>query len=112
MNRNRTWRRLIALVIVVSPAQFLPVATADEIENAQRMCGAIDAMGADVECAINVTDRAVEVTADTTQVDAMQLCTSFSGMLTPLASMLADKWTMRVFATGTKDEPEVSCDIG
>jgi len=76
------------------------------------MCAVVDAMGAAIECAINASERAVEVTADTTQVEAKELCTAFSGILAPLASMLSDKWTLRVFSNVNADTPRAACDLG
>jgi hypothetical protein len=50
--------------------------------------------------------------ADTTAVDAMQLCTSFAGMVGALTHNLSDDWKMRVFPEQNSDTPMAICDLG
>ena len=84
----------------------------DDLEYAQRMCSVIDSMGAAIECAVTESEHAIDVTADTTAVDASNLCTSFSGMLEALTHTLTNKWQMRVFSDQDSESPEAVCDLG
>ena len=87
-------------------------AIADDAENALRMCSVIDAMGAQTECAVTESEHAVDVTIDTTAVDAAQFCAAYSEMLDALASMMSGDWKMRIFSNDTPDVPAAVCDLG
>ena len=92
-------------------AAFSHVAVGDDVENVQRVCSVIDAMGAATECAVNAADRTVDVTADTSGAEAAKLCTAFSGMVVALTSSLSDHWKMRVFSPQSTDTPVAVCDL-
>ena len=72
--------RLLIITTVSSIALFSGVAVGDDAEDTQRICAVVDAMGSGVKWAINESEHAVDLTADTSAVDAMQLCTSVAGM--------------------------------
>ena len=100
------------MMAVTSAAIFSEFALGDEADDAQRICTVVDSMGAAVECAVNESEHAVDLTADTEAVDAMQLCTSFTEMAEMLAYALSDDWNMRVFSIQDDDKPAAVCDLG
>lgn len=87
-------------------------AIADDVENAKRMCSVVDGMGAQTECAVTESENAVDVTIDTTAVDAAQFCAAYSEMLGALASMMSGDWKLRIFSNDTADTPAAICDLG
>ena len=94
------------LVTVSQPA------VADDMEWAMRMCSVIDGMGAQTKCVVTAAEHAVDVTIDTTAVDATQICAAYSEMLDALASMMSGDWTMRIFSNNSPDTPAAVCDLG
>jgi hypothetical protein len=105
-------QRLLIVVAVSSIALFSGIAVGDDAEDAQRICAVVDAMGPSVKCEVNESEHAVDLTADTTAVDAIQLCTSFAGMVEALTHNLSDDWNMRVFPEQNSDTPMAICDLG
>ena len=85
---------------------------ADDVEWATRMCSVIDGMGGEAKCAVTSSEYAVDVTIDTTVVDAAKFCATFSEMLDAMASMLSTDWKMRVFSNDSPDSPAAICDLG
>lgn len=112
MNMTRSRQTLLTgfattfLLIASQPA------VADDGEWALRMCSVIDGMGAQTKCEVVAPQHAVDVTTDTTVVDAAQICAAYSGMLDALASMMSARWKMRIFSNETPDIPAAVCDIG
>ncbi len=105
-------QRLLILTTLMSVAAFSEIAVGDDAEDTQRICMVVDSMGSSVKCAVNESEHAVDLTADTTAVDAMQLCTSFSGMVEATTHALSDHWKMRVFSDQDSDTPAAVCDLG
>ena len=103
---------LWVIVAVLSIALFSGIAVGDDAEDTQRICAVVDAMGSSVKCAVSESERAVDLTADTAAVDAMQLCTSFAGMVEALTHGLSDEWKIRVFSEQNGDTPVAICDLG
>ncbi len=100
------------LLIVAAVRTFSEMAIGDDAEDTQRMCTVIDSMGSTIKCAVNASERAIDLTADTAAVDAMQLCTSFSGMVAALTHNLSNDWKMRVFSDQDSDTPAAVCELG
>lgn len=105
-------RRLMIVVAIVSVAAFSEVAAGDDAEDAQRACSVIDSMGSSVKCAVEESEHAIDLTADTSAVDAMQLCTSFAGMVAAMTQTLSAHWKFRVFSDQDSDVPAAVCDLG
>ena len=105
------FRRLLLIVAaIVSVAACSENAAGDDAEDTQRICSVIDSMGSSVTCAVNESEYAIDLTADTTAVDAMQLCTSFAGMVEAMTHNLSGQWKMRVFSDQDSDTPAAVCD--
>ena len=105
-------RRLLIVAAVASVAACSENAATDDAEDAQRICSVIDSMGSAVKCAVNESEHAIDLTADTTEVDTTQFCTSFAGMVEALTHTLSDQWKMRVFSDQDSDAPAAVCDLG
>lgn len=105
-------KRLLIVATMVSVAACSELAVGDDVEDMQRVCAVIDSMGSSAKCAVNESEYAVDLTADTTAVDAMQLCTSFAGMVEAMTQSLSNHWTMRVFSNQDGDTPAAVCDLG
>jgi len=104
--------RLLIITAVLPVTTYSAVAVGDDAEDTQRICAVVDAMGSSVKCAVSESEHAVDLTADTTAVDAMQLCISFAGMVEAMTHTLSDHWTMRVFSEQNSDTPVAVCDLG
>ncbi len=102
---------VILVPFLLITAVFSQVAAADDVEDVQRVCTVIDSMGANVECAVNESKYAVDVTAGASIDDAAQFCTAFSGMVEALTSTLSDSWKMRIFTPQNGDTPAAVCDL-
>ena len=87
-------------------------AVGDDVEWAKRMCSVVDGMGAQTKCAVTASEHAIDVTIDTSAVDAAQFCTAYSGMLDALASMMSADWKLRVFSNESPETPAAVCDLG
>jgi hypothetical protein len=112
MNMTRFRKTLLtafATTILVIASQ---TAVADDVEWAMRMCSVIDDMGAPTECAVTSSEKAIDVTIDTSAVDAAQSCAAYSEMLEMLASMMSTSWKIRIFSDETPDTPAAVCDLG
>ena len=110
MTQFRQWLlKALATTILAITSQ---AAVADDVEWAVRMCSVIDDMGAQTKCAVAASEHAVDVTIDTTAVDAARFCTTFSEMLDALASMMSAGWKMRIFSIENPDTPAAVCDLG
>ncbi len=112
MNMTQFRQRLLTGSVITLLVIASQPAIADDVENAIRMCSVIDGMGAQTECAVTESEHAVDVTIDTTAVDAAQFCAAYSGMLDALASMMSGDWKMRIFSDDTPDTPAAVCDLG
>ena len=99
---------LVTMLLVINSQP----AVADDVEWATRMCSVINGMGGEAKCAVTSSEYAVDVTIDTTVVDAAQFCATFSEMLDAMASMLSADWKMRVFSNESPDSPAAICDLG
>ena len=106
--RQRPLTGLVTSLLLVASQS----AVADDIEWATRMCSVIDGMGAQTKCEVSASEHAVDVTIDTTAVDAAEFCTAYSGMLDAMASMLSADWKMRIFSNENADTPAAICDLG
>jgi len=93
-------------------AAFSGIAVGDDAEDTQRICSVIDSMGSSVKCAVNESEHAIDLTTDTAAGDAVQLCTSFAGMVAALTHNLSDQWKMRVFSDQHSDAPVAVCNLG
>ena len=102
-------QRLLIVAAVAPAAAFSEIAVGDDTEDTQRICSVIDSMGSSVKCAVNESEHAIDLTADTTAVDAMQLCTSFAGMVEAMTQNLSDHWKIRVFSDQDSDAPAAAC---
>jgi len=101
-------QRLIVAIAFTVVSQF---SIGDEVDDAQRVCTVIESMGAAVECQINGSERAVEVTSSENVADATQFCNSFSGMTAVLSQTLSSDWKMRIFTPQSGDTPAAVCDL-
>jgi hypothetical protein len=112
MKKTHIRQRLFIVVAVASVAALSGVAVGDDAEDTQRICSVINGMGSSIKCAVNESEHAVDLTADTTAVDATQLCTTFAEMVAALTHNLSDQWKMRVFSDQDSDAPAAVCDLG
>jgi hypothetical protein len=112
MKKTHIRQRLLILAVVASVAAFSGIAVGDDAEDTQRICSVINGMGSSIKCAVNESEHAVDLTADTTAVDAVQLCTTFAEMVATLTHNLSDHWKMRVFSDQDSDAPVAVCDLG
>jgi hypothetical protein len=111
MKMTHFGQRLLLVAAVASVAACSEIAAGDDAEDTQRVCSVIDSMGSSVKCSVNESEHAIDLTADTTAVDAMQLCTSFAGMVAAMTETLSDHWKFRVFSDQDSDTPVAVCDL-
>jgi len=101
-------QRLVAAIVFTVVSQ---VSIGDEAEDAQRVCTVIESMGAAVECQIDGSERAVDVTSNENVADAPQFCASFSGIAAALTQTLSSGWKMRIFTPQSGATPAAVCDL-
>ncbi len=109
MFRYRQWFLMVAAAAPL--ALISQIAVGDDLEDARRVCTVVDSMGSSIRCTVNESAHAVDLTADTTQVDATELCTAFSGMVVAVTTNLPDIWKMRVFSDQGSGTPAAVCDL-
>jgi hypothetical protein len=112
MIKTQYRQTLLTGIAIMSLVMASQSAVGDDVEWATRMCSVVDGMGAQTKCAVSASERAVDVTIDTTEVDAEQFCTAYSGMLDALASMLSADWKLRIFSNRSPETPAAVCDLG
>ena len=105
-------QKLLMAAVITSLAMFSQLAVGDDIDYPQAMCGVVDSMGSNMKCVANEAAHAIDVTAEGTEFDGMNLCTAFAGMLEPMTHTLSGKWVMRVFSDQNSDDPVAVCDLG
>ena len=103
---------LLTGVVITSLVIASQSAVGDDVEWAKRMCSVVDGMGAQTKCAVTASEHAVDVTIDTTDVDAERFCTAYSEMLDAVASMLTADWKMRIYSKESPETPAAVCDLG
>jgi hypothetical protein len=111
MNMTQCRQRLLMVAAVAPLALFSQIAVGDDGEYEQRICTVIDSMGAAVECVVNESEHAVDVSAGESVADAAQFCTAFSGMVEALTSRLSGSWKVRIFTPESNDTPAAVCDL-
>lgn len=99
------------LAVAVAFAMISQATAADDADDAQRVCGMFDSMGAAVECKVDAEETAVDVTTGEGVDDAGQFCTTMAAMVAPLVQSLSSGWTMRIFTPGSGDAPAAVCDL-
>lgn len=112
MNMTQFRQKLFTGLVTTVLVTVSQPAVSDDVEWAMRMCSVIDGMGAQTKCGVTESERAVDVTIDTTSVDVAQFCAAYSGMLEALASMMSAGWKMRIFSNEAPDTPAAVCNLG
>lgn len=84
-------------------------ATADVIDDAYRLCSAIEGTNLATECKVSGWGSTVDTTIDTTSAEARKICAGIADMMAQKTHTFAGKWKLRIFSPYSGEHPIASC---
>lgn len=97
---------LATLIMLIST-----IATADVVDDAYRLCGAMEATGLTTECEVRGFGSTVDVTVDTNGSEARQICAGVTDMMAKKTQTFAGKWKLRIFSPYSGKKPIAVCTL-
>lgn len=99
------------LLLGVALAVFSRLAVGDDVEDAERVCTVINSMGSTITCAVNASERAVDLTGTESVDDPAEFCTTFSAMVAMATTTMSASWNMRLFMPESSETPAAVCRL-
>jgi hypothetical protein len=90
---------------------FSPIATADVIDDAYRLCKAMEATGLTTECEVKGWGSTVDVTIDTNGSEGRKICAGVVDMMAKQTRTFAGKWKLRIFSPYSGQRPIAVCTL-
>lgn len=99
------------LLFVASIALVSPLAAADVIDDAYRLCKAMEATGLTTECEVKGWGSTVDVTIDTNGSEGRKICAGVADMMAKQTRTFAGKWKLRIFSPYSGQRPIAVCTL-
>lgn len=116
----QTYRPLItclwfSLVLVVCDNSYSQQGSApkkrDVIDDAYLLCKSMGATGLTTECSVSGSDRAVNVTIDTTGAEARKICKATADLMAQKTDNFASQWKLRIYSPYSGNRPIAACTL-
>lgn len=89
-----------------------PTKTANVVEDAYKLCSAIEATGMTTGCEVKGWNGTVDVRMDMTTPEAQKTCTVMAEMLSQKTrSFQNDRWKLQIFSPYSSDHPIAVCKL-
>lgn len=98
---------LMAAAVVLS----VPIASADVIDDAYRLCKAMESTAVTTQCEVKGWGSTVDVTIDTSGVEARKICIGAADMMAQKTRTFNGKWKLRIFSPYSGDRPIAVCTL-
>ena len=85
------------------------LATADDTEDAFKLCRALKATGLTTECVVN--GRSVDVTIDTNGAEARKICAGVAGQMSQKTRSFGGRWTLRILSPYSGNKAIAVCTL-
>lgn len=108
MHRNHL---KLHLIFAASLALASPLVTADVIDDAYRLCKAMEATGLTTECEVKGWGSTVDVTIDTSGSEGRKICAGVADMMAKQTRTFAGKWKLRIFSPFSGQRPIAVCTL-
>jgi hypothetical protein len=84
---------------------------ADVIDDAYRLCKAMDDTGLTTQCEVKGWGSTVDVRIDTNGAEARKICTGVVDMMAKQTRTFAGKWKLQIFSPYSGDRPIAVCTL-
>jgi hypothetical protein len=101
----------LQLLFVASMALASPFAAADVIDDAYRLCKAMDDTGLATQCEVEGWGSTVDVTIDTNGAEARKICAGVVKVMAKQTRTFAGKWKLRIFSPYSGQRPIAVCTL-
>ena len=105
-------RLMLVIVALVVDGLLLPGPTqADAVDDAYRLCAALEGTGLTTECEVKGWGSSVDVRIDTSSSEARKICTGAADMMAQKTRSFAGKWKLRIFSPYSGEHPIAICNL-
>jgi len=84
---------------------------ADVIDDAYRVCSAMERTGLTTECKVNGWGSTVDVRIDTNGSEARKICSGVVDAMAQKTRSFAGKWKLRIFSPYSGEHPIAVCTL-
>jgi len=99
------------LLLAASITMAAPVAFADVIDDAYRLCKMMEGTGLTTQCEVKGWGSTVDVTIDTDGGEARRICVGVADMMAKKTRTFAGKWKLRIFSPYSGEKPIAVCNL-
>jgi len=107
MRRGLRVQLLVATALIVAT----PTASADVIDDAYRLCKAMEGTGLTTQCEVKGWGSTVDVRIDTNGAEARKICAGTADMMAKQTRTFAGKWKLQIFSPYSGDRPIAVCTL-
>ena len=98
---------LLALPLMLS----VSVAQADAVDDAYRLCKAMEGTGLTTECKISGYHSRVDVTIDTSGTEARKICAGIADRMARAGANFNGKWQLRILSPYSGEKAIAVCSL-
>ena len=84
---------------------------ADVIDDAYKLCKAMDASGMATECKVSGWNSRIDVTIDTNGTEARKICAGVVAQMSQLTSSFKGKWQLRILSPYSGEKAIAVCTL-
>ncbi len=86
-------------------------ATADVVDDAYRLCSALEGTGLTTECEVKGWGSTVDVRIATSSSEARKICSGVVDMMAKQTRSFNGKWKLQIFSPYSGDHPIATCTL-
>lgn len=86
--------------------------TPDVVDDAYKVCAAMEATGLTTKCAVHGWDRTIDATIDTTGSEARKLCAGVVKLLVDKTPRFKGDWKLRILSPYSGENAIAVCTLG
>ena len=100
-----------AIALLATNVLFSVPGQADAVDDAYRLCRALEGTGLTTECEVKGWGSSVDVTIDTTSYEARKICAATAGMMAKKTTSFAGRWKLKIFSPYSGERPIATCNL-
>ena len=104
--KHKTQVLAVAFTLAMSGSVY-----ADVIDDAYRMCSAMEGTGLTTECKVKGWGSTVDVRLDTNGSEARKICSGVVDTMAQKTRTFAGKWKLRIFSPYSGEHPIAVCTL-
>jgi hypothetical protein len=105
-----TYRGIRVAMAAVLSLSVLP-AFANVIDDAYRLCKAMESTNLTMQCEVKGFGSMVDVTIDTNGAEARRICAGVADQMAQLTSSFGGTWKLRIFSPYSGERPIATCTL-